>query len=511
MHNNYYFLRHLSKALDQELKGYSVVSCFSQNKEELIIELNNGQESFFIKAHLLSSFCCLSFPSQFSRARKNSVDLFDEVILKKVNAVKQFQNERSFEIALDQGYSLIFKMHANRSNVLLSKDGVIFKIFRNQFKADLAIEPSKLEIEIDWREQHFHQHTDNLKETYFTLGKEVWAYLAEKNFETLPPTDRWQLFYTTIQKLQDPTFFILKNRKTIRLSLLPHGEIVAHFENPIKVINEFFHLYTCTDVLTKEKARVRKQLTAQLTGWQSYLEKNQKKLNEISDRTPYKTWADILMANIHLIGKGVKTIVLNDFSNNPVTIKLKPELNTQKNAEIYYRKAKNQDKEIAKLSESIAQKQNEIKECVDQLDLLEKTETLADFRHHFKANPKASKKEITLPFHKVEHLGFQIWIGKNAISNDLLTLKHAHKDDLWLHAKDVSGSHVVIKHQSGKKFPKVVIERAAELAAYNSKRKTETLCPVAYTLKKNVRKRKGDLPGAVIVEREEVILVQPKL
>ena len=82
---------------------------------------------------------------------------------------------------------------------------------------------------------------------------------------------------------------------------------------------------------------------------------------------------------------------------------------------------------------------------------------------------------------------------------------------MWLHAKDVAGSHVIIKHQSGKNFPKDVIERAAELAAYNSKRRTESLCPVSYTPKKFVRKRKGDAPGLVVVEREQVIMVVPRI
>jgi predicted ribosome quality control (RQC) complex YloA/Tae2 family protein len=70
---------------------------------------------------------------------------------------------------------------------------------------------------------------------------------------------------------------------------------------------------------------------------------------------------------------------------------------------------------------------------------------------------------------------------------------------------------VIIKHQSGKPFPKDVIERAAQLAAYNSKRKTDSLCPVSVTPKKFVRKRKGDPAGMVVVEREEVIMVEPRL
>ena len=83
------------------------------------------------------------------------------------------------------------------------------------------------------------------------------------------------------------------------------------------------------------------------------------------------------------------------------------------------------------------------------------------------------------------------------------------KEDLWLHVKDGPGSHVLIKHQAGKTFPEKIIEAAAQLAAFYSKRKNEALCPVIYTPRKFVRKRKGDPPGAVVVEKEKVILVEP--
>jgi predicted ribosome quality control (RQC) complex YloA/Tae2 family protein len=117
---------------------------------------------------------------------------------------------------------------------------------------------------------------------------------------------------------------------------------------------------------------------------------------------------------------------------------------------------------------------------------------------------------VRLPYRETEFKGFIIRIGKSAADNDELTLKYSHKDDLWLHAKDVAGSHVIVKQQSGKEFSKDVIERAAQLAAFYSKRKGESLCPVAVTAKKFVRKRKGDPAGAVVVEKEKVILVEPK-
>ena len=217
------------------------------------------------------------------------------------------------------------------------------------------------------------------------------------------------------------------------------------------------------------------------------------------------------MANMHVIKQGSENITLTDFeSGDPVEIKLKRELSPQKNAELFYKKAKNQHIEIRHLTNSIEQKNNEIASLKNKIGVIESATGLTELRAQ--SGGKAAKpkgQEIPLPYHEVEFRGFKIWIGKNAESNDTLTLKHAYKEDLWLHAKDVPGSHVIIKYQSGKKFPKDVIEAAASIAAWHSKRKNESLCPVTVTPKKFVRKRKGDPAGAVVVEREDVLLVKP--
>lgn len=84
MHNNYYFLRQISSRLNQKLRGFTLVSCFSQNKDELVFEFNDSKESFFIKADLQPDFSCLTFPESFKRARKNSIDLFNDVLMRKV-------------------------------------------------------------------------------------------------------------------------------------------------------------------------------------------------------------------------------------------------------------------------------------------------------------------------------------------------------------------------------------------------------------------------------------------
>jgi predicted ribosome quality control (RQC) complex YloA/Tae2 family protein len=514
LHNNFYFLRHLSEALRKKLIGFTVVSCFSQNKEELIIELNNSKESFFIKASLQPSFCCLSFPSGFSRAKKNSINLFNDAVLKKVIAVRQFENERSFLLELENNFGLLFKMHGSQSNIVLFENQKVTALFRNQFQNDNEIVLSDLDKTINWSKEAFLKNHRNLSATYFTFGKEVINYLEERFSKLKTEDEKWILFQETVKRLENPTFHIQEKDGRLNLSLLPSDKVHAESANPIEAINEFFYRHTTSQTFSTEKVKALRELKEQLKGRNIYLAKNQQKLDELQNDKHYQLWADLIMANMHTIKIGTEKIELTNFyTGQPETIKLKKELNAQRNAEVFYRKAKNQQIEIDKLKETIEGKKKEIEKTQLSIAHIEQSEEIKSLRQHIKSEPNKpqNKKQVPLPYHTFEFKGYQIWVGRNAESNDELTLKYSFKEDLWLHAKDVPGSHVIIKHQSGKNFPKDVIERAAQLAAYNSKRKTESLCPVAYTPKKFVRKRKGDPAGAVVVEKEQVILVEPRL
>jgi predicted ribosome quality control (RQC) complex YloA/Tae2 family protein len=514
MHNNFYFLRQLSKELNKKIIGFTVVSCFSQNKEELIIELNNSKISFFIKASLQPSFCCLSFPSGFSRAKKNSIDLFNDILIKKVIAIRQFENERSFAIELEDHLVVLFKMYGNQSNIILFQHEKVIAIFRNQFQNDQEIILSDLDKTIDWSKEQFLKSYGNLSQVYFTFGKEVNTYLEKKFIRLESNEEKWKIFQETLKQLNNPQFYIQEKDGKLSFSLLPTEKINAEFTDPIEAVNEFFYRHTTTHSLLTEKAKALRELNDQLKGKINYVDKNQLKLNELLYDKHYQLWADLIMANMHHIKQGMEKITLENFyDGKPEEIKLKKELNAQRNAEIFYRKAKNQQIEIDKINESIQTKKKEIEKLKLSLAYVEHSEDLKSLRLHIKNEPSKPKNNNlkTLPYHTFEFKNFQIWVGKNAEANDELTLKYAYKEDLWLHAKDVAGSHVIIKHQSGKNFPKDVIEHAAELAAYNSKRKTESLCPVAVTPKKFVRKRKGDPAGMVVVEKEKVVMVVPRL
>lgn len=516
MHNNYYFLQHISRFLETTLSKAVVSECFSQSKEELILRFETKSSSFVIRATLQPDFSCVSFPENFHRARKNSVDLFPEIIGQRVEYVKQFLNERSFAIRFENNLSLVFKMHGNRSNVILFRDNILTEIFRNKIAGDNTVQLQLLDRAIDWSYETFEKHHEKPAGLYFTFGKIVWSHLRGLQYEEKTIKEKWSLIQDVKKQLESGSFFIITFDGKPALSLIPFGVIRKIFEDPIQAVNEFYYSFTHTFVFEKEKNSLLISLRGKQQGNTNYYTKALAKFNDLEHDSKYKIWADLIMANMYDIQPGAASITVKNFykEDEPLTIKLKKDLSAQKNAEVYYKKSKNQQLELDHLSRLLQEKKDEIENTQTFLTKIEQTTDLKSLRELLVQsageNVHEAKEGKALPYHEFEHGGFRIWVGKNAKSNDILTLKFGYKEDLWLHAKDVPGSHVLIKYQSGKNFPKDVIERAAQLAAFNSKRKNESLCPVIVTPKKYVRKRKGDPPGAVIVEREDVMMVEPK-
>ena len=516
MHNNYYLLKQLVNELSTKLIGLDVLEIFSQNKDELILGFASGNSSFYIKAHLLSDFCCLYFPDDFHRSKRNSVNLFERAIGLKVLGVEQYQNERCFSICLQNEMKLLFKMHGNRSNILLCEDNQTTSIFKNKLQQDFDLDISTLNRELDQSRETFEKFDGNYKILFPTFGKPIEEYLISQNYYALPINEKWQMIQDLVKELNSGKFYISKKDDKYELLLMKAHAIEEEYDNTIEALNSFFIKYVRWNELTKEKKRLIGILEKKIRQTGSYINKNSSKLDEIIKGTNHEEIANILMANLHAIPPYSSSAKLTNFYNNQeITIKLNSKLSPQKNAENYYRKAKNKKIEVDTLESLLARKREELLDYEKQLDEIRTIEDLTSLRNYIKdssklRNSKKTQEESKLPFHQLSFMGYSIWIGKNAKNNDLLTLKYAKKEDYWLHAKDVSGSHVVIKHQSGKNLPSPVIEKAAQWAAYYSKRKTESLCPVIVTQKKYIRKPKGLPAGAVKVDKEQVVLVEPE-
>lgn len=224
-----------------------------------------------------------------------------------------------------------------------------------------------------------------------------------------------------------------------------------------------------------------------------------------------------ILAQAAELQRGVTSITYNEKH----AAELDPALTPYENANRYFEKArtaKARKDDVAKRIEALASDENllytfreriveaktlkdldEIKKALAQsrFTLHQVTETLGE------AGPRFREFEVAG--------GLRVFIGKNAKQNDELTLHFAHKEDLWFHARHVSGSHVVLRTGKQTNIPPRAIEQAAELAAYFSDAKTQGHAPVAYTRRKYVRKPRGASTGAVKIEREEVIIVTPQI
>ena len=152
---------------------------------------------------------------------------------------------------------------------------------------------------------------------------------------------------------------------------------------------------------------------------------------------------------------------------------------------------------------------------LDEVDRAENERELAQIREelteqgYLKRQKSKQRQAAQLPPLEFESGdGFKIYVGRNNRQNDKLTLKTAAKTDMWLHTKDIHGSHVIIAC-NGKQPSEEAILAAARLAAYHSKARNSTNVPVDYTLVKHVSKPNGAKPGMVIYTDNKTVYVEP--
>ncbi len=246
-------------------------------------------------------------------------------------------------------------------------------------------------------------------------------------------------------------------------------------------------------------------------------------LEESSQRDEFKIWGELLTANVHSIPENQNTfttINYYDEAMGEITIPLDPHKTPIQNAQRYfkhYNKAKRTEIAAHKQLKSIEQDLLYLESLFSTLDTLEDENDIAEFRDELvesgylkaKRVKKFNKPKKPKPLHFVSDDGFDIYVGKNNVQNDQLTLKTAANYDLWFHTKDIPGSHVII-HTKRENVPETTLVQAALLAAYYSKAKASSNVPVDYTEKRNVRKPNGAKPGMVIYDTNKTLYVTPE-
>lgn len=275
--------------------------------------------------------------------------------------------------------------------------------------------------------------------------------------------------------------------------------------------------------------QLQQKLNNLLKKQQKKYENFQERLQQSEEAQNYKLQGDLLMANLHSYQPGMEKITLADFeTGNPVTISLDPEKNGVSNAQAKYKKhqkLKRAREAVEPLLNQVEQEKRYLEQVENALSQLQKyrypedLETLAEIRDELvqqgymqapEYRPQRKDDDESESFYKFESpSGFEVWVGRNNRQNDILSFRKATEYDLWFHAQEIGGSHVLLRLPPAEVPTDADLQFAADVAARFSRGKYSDRVPIVYTKPKHVYKPKGAKPGMVIYSHETVIWGTP--
>lgn len=300
------------------------------------------------------------------------------------------------------------------------------------------------------------------------------------------------------------------------LNLYKNKESVSNISN---LVENFYHNNSLRDRINQKASGFKKVLTTKLNRLSNkYSAMNDELLNNKS-KEDLKIFADLLSINIYKMEKGMKKIVLeNIYDNmNEVEISLDEKKSPRENIESYYKKYKKLKtadeiikQELPKIETEIAYI-NQILETIEIItelnELSEIEEELISLGYVKKSKKNKQKLEKSKPYVFETKSGALIYVGKNNLQNENLTLKFANKNDIFFHAQDVPGSHVILR---GANLTEDDYKIAGFLAGYYSYFKNEGYANVDYTEKKHIRKAKGTGLGMVYYDNYKTLFIDFK-
>ena len=276
------------------------------------------------------------------------------------------------------------------------------------------------------------------------------------------------------------------------------------------------------DAMRQKSQAVRKTVTNLCQRLNRKIAIQEKELTATYDRERLRQLGDILTANIHRIQKGQTTVQCEDFYDEDmkiIEIPLSPLLSPQQNAAKYYKdyaRMKTAEKELTRQL-AIAQEEIEyLSSVLDELNRAGSEQELEEIRHELQETgylkADSAKKRVKAgklpPMRFVSTDGYPIYVGRNNRQNEDLTFKSARKDDLWLHASKVHGSHVIIAC-AGVTPPDNTVTQAAQLAAYYAETTGGQNIAVDVTPVKQVKKIPNGKPGMVIYHSYRTVIANP--
>ncbi|HET6975149.1 MAG TPA: NFACT RNA binding domain-containing protein [Pyrinomonadaceae bacterium] len=294
---------------------------------------------------------------------------------------------------------------------------------------------------------------------------------------------------------------------------------------PSAQLDKHFAAIDAARIFDAKAKTIRSRVTKSLRQQRTLREHLHEDLIRHGDPDQHKRTGDLLLANIATaVRDGSKVRISDYYAEGAPTIEIEVDENLSLQDEAaarfrQYTKAKRAADEIAERLKQIDRETSHLERRLEQLDHIIQTrdETALDSFEKPAPAPKVQAKKSGKPAQKISGVrrylstdGYELLVGRAARDNDNLTFRVAQPNDLWMHAGDYPGSHVVVRNPTRKEIPHRTIVEAAQLAGRFSQASDDTKVVVHYTERKFLSKPKGAAPGLVRMSRFRSITVEPK-
>ena len=294
------------------------------------------------------------------------------------------------------------------------------------------------------------------------------------------------------------------------------------FTSPGELLDEYYYELDNKNKINQRVASLIKSINTKIARNKKKVEKQRNELLNAENRDKYRVYGELILSNLHKTPENNKLLVVNyyDPEQKETAIPLDPKLSLSQNSQKFfkrYNKLKKAEEELNKLINTTLSEISYLENILFSIEECETTDDLNDIYNELisegfmKRKSRVNKSKETKPITTfLSSKGHEILVGKNNIQNDMITFKIAKNEDYWFHAKNMPGSHVIIKTNGDELTDEEYVE-AAKIAAFYSKGKISSTVEVDYTKKSNIKKPPNAKPGFVIYDTNYSMLVEPNI
>lgn len=548
------FTHLISKELVNELVGGRISKIHQPYENELMLVIrNNGKNhTLLLSAHPSYSRVQLteinyknpSTPPNFCMVMRKYLEgsLLESISQIENDRVLQFAFSSRNEIGDLENIILTIELMGRHSNIILfnqSSNKIVDAIKHvgssmNSYRtilpgADYIYPPKQEKInpfEIPYNQLFELMNTaDNIdvpfiQDNFQGFGKDTASELAYRiNLDFKNKFNIWQAFFSELSEQTNPCLYQSESKEFFTpIPFSSNDNPFISYDSLSHLLDGFYEGKAERDRVKQQAGELFKKIKNDLAKIKKKVKKFDQALIDADNAEIFRIKGELLTTFLHEVPRGAKKVTLLNYyeENQPIEISLNEALSPNQNAQKYfqrYQKLKNSVKIVKEQLEKANFEQIYLESVADQLELaspkdidLIREELIAE--KYIKDRQKKKKQKIkkSEPEKFISSTGLTIFVGKNNLQNDQLTLKSARKTDTWLHAKDIPGSHVII---NSNEVDEESLLEAANLAAYYSKYRLSAQVPVDYVLVKHIKKPNGAKPGYVIYENQKTLFITP--